>query len=71
MKTTVDNLEFTRLLWLSGHAPGLSADLVARRFLKLKAAPPRTVEWVVTMFKVWNSEAAKVLVPFELSSPEK
>jgi hypothetical protein len=70
MKHLVDNLEFTRLLWLSGHLPGLSADLVARRYLNVKVAPFRTVQWVITMFKVWDSEAAKVLVPFELSSPE-
>lgn len=71
MKHLVDNLEFTRLLWLSGFPRGLSADLVARRYLNVKTAPTRTVQWVITMFKMWDSEAAKVLVPFPLSAPEE
>lgn len=62
--------EFIRLLWLSGHAPGLTADIAAWRFLKTKP-PQATIRWVNTMFKLWEEEAAKVLVPYKLSTKEK
>lgn len=70
MKLRIDATEFTRLLWLSGHAPGLSADLVARRYLRLTAATTRTSEWVGTMFKVWDAEASKIILPVSLAAPE-
>lgn len=70
MRPKIDSTEFARLLWLSGHAPGLAADLIARRCLGLKVSTHRTSEWVVTMFKLWDVEASKVLIPVMFLAPE-